>query len=82
MSMSMLTQIAERLIKQFDHEAGTESADRASAHAWWRSIMSQLRELAYRLDPALWVREVLGVDANAMAGSIAAGASLAPRFWR
>ena len=24
--------------------------------------MSNLRELAYRVDPALWVREVLGVE--------------------
>ena len=27
--------------------------------------MSQLREIAYRIDPALWVREVLGVTPTA-----------------
>ena len=27
--------------------------------------MSKLREVAYRIDPALWVREVLGVEPRA-----------------
>ena len=27
--------------------------------------MNKLRELAYRVDPALWVREVLGADPRA-----------------
>jgi hypothetical protein len=25
-------------------------------------MMNELRELAYRIDPVLWVREVLGVE--------------------
>jgi hypothetical protein len=39
---------------------GTESANRASP--CWRSTISKLRELAYQIDPALWVREALGVE--------------------
>src|SRR5207248_8810900 len=31
----------------------------------WRWTMSKLRELAYRIDPALWVREVLGIEPTA-----------------
>src|SRR5262245_65360064 len=36
---------------------------RSGSHKrFWRLTMSSLREVAYRLDPALWVREVLGVE--------------------
>src|SRR5262249_59629068 len=28
----------------------------------WRLTMSNLRELAYRVDPALWVRDIVGVE--------------------
>src|SRR5215510_6261619 len=33
-----------------------------SPKLFWRLTMSSLREVAYRLDQALWVREVLGVN--------------------
>ena len=34
--------------------------------------MSNLRELAYRVDPVLWVREILGVTPTALARNISA----------
>ena len=37
--------------------------------------MSKLRDIAYRIDPALWVREVLGVEPDAVAGDISARAA-------
>ena len=60
------SQIVERLIKQFDHEPEIKAR---IAKPLWRSmgrwVMSKLREIAYRIDPALWVREVLGVAPTA-----------------
>ena len=41
--------ITERVIKRFDEQR------------LWRSMMSNLREVAYRIDPALWVHHILGV---------------------
>ena len=40
--------------------------------------MSQLRELAYQIDPALWVREVLESNPH-LAGRIPARTARAPR---
>ena len=37
--------------------------------------MNSLREIAYRLDPARWVRDVLGCGTGALAGGIAARAA-------
>ena len=37
--------------------------------------MNTHREIAYRLDPALWMREVLGINAARMAGDISARAA-------
>ena len=34
--------------------------------------MNTHREIAYRLDPALWVREVLGMSPHGVAGEISA----------
>ena len=34
---------------------------RGSRKPYWRLIMSQLCELAYQIDPALWVGQVLGI---------------------
>jgi hypothetical protein len=31
----------------------------------WKSIMNNLREAAYRLDPVLWVLEILGITPTA-----------------
>ena len=42
--------IAERVIKRFDQQ-----------HLW-RPMMSNLREVAYRIDPALWVHHILGAE--------------------
>ena len=34
--------------------------------------MNPNREIAYRVDPALWVREVLGITADVMANEVPA----------
>ena len=44
--------------------------------------MSTEREIAYRLDPALWVREATGGHANALAGDSSCGRNAALLFWR
>ena len=53
---------------------------RASRKHYWRiDHEHQHREIAYRLDPVLWVREVLGMTPRALAGEISArtrGASI------
>ena len=36
-----------------------------STSAFWRSTMGNLHEIAYRIDPALWVRNILGVESTA-----------------
>ena len=54
-----LRQIAERVILKFDREPESK---RGSRKPCWRSTMSKLRELAYRIDPVLWVRNILGVE--------------------
>ena len=41
--------ITERVINRFDEQR------------LWRSMRSNLREIAYRIDPALWVHHILGV---------------------
>ena len=51
--------ITERLIKRFDHEPELKAR---IPQRLWRSMMSNLREVAYRIDPALWVRHILGVE--------------------
>src|SRR4051812_2716044 len=38
------------------------SSKGGSHKRFWRSMMSNLRELAYRIDPALWVRKILCVE--------------------
>jgi hypothetical protein len=48
-----------RLIKRFDHEPELKAR---IPQRLWRSMMSNLREVAYRIDPALWVRHILGVE--------------------
>src|SRR5262245_19009219 len=35
---------------------------RASRKPYWRITMNTKREVAYRIDPALWAREVLGIS--------------------
>jgi hypothetical protein len=54
-----LSNLAERLSKRFDHEPELRGR---IAQALLESTMNNLREIAYRLDPVLWVREVLGVE--------------------
>ena len=46
--------------------------------------MTDFRQAAYQIDPALWVREVLGVDPNGLAGDLPARAArrLDPRLDR
>jgi hypothetical protein len=51
-----LSNLAERLIKKFDHEPEMKGR---IAQALLRSMMNNLREVAYLIDPVLWVREVL-----------------------
>ena len=51
--------ITERLIKRFDHEPELKAR---IPQRLWRSLMSNLGEVAYRIDPALWVRHILGVE--------------------
>ena len=55
-----LAQIAERVIQKFDHEP--ELKARIAQALMEVMMMSKPRELAYRIDPALWVRQVLGVE--------------------
>ena len=50
--------ITERLIKRFDHEPELKAR---IPQRLWRSLMSNLGEVAYRIDPALWVHHILGV---------------------
>ena len=53
------TRIADLLIETIRSRARpVEAPDRTSLY--WRSIMSSARDLAYRLDPVLWVRDILG----------------------
>ena len=42
--------ITERVINRFDEQR------------LWRSMRSNLREIAYRIDPALWVHHILGAE--------------------
>ena len=37
--------------------------------------MNNLRQAAYHIDPALWVRDVLGVDPDGLAGNVPACAA-------
>ena len=54
-----LRQIAERVIQRFDHEPELKAR---IAQALLEVEMSKLRDVAYQIDPALWVRQVLGVE--------------------
>ena len=40
--------------------------------------MSKLRDVAYQIDPALWVRQVLGVDPTLGKSSFCAHAGVLP----
>jgi hypothetical protein len=78
-----LSTLAERLSKRFDHEPELRGR---IAQALLESTMNNLREIAYRLDPVLWVREVLGVEPakwqeeflRATPGRLHSGADRAP----
>ena len=43
--------------------------------------MNSLRELAYRIDPVLWVRKVLGEEPAPWQQELPARAAAAPRSW-
>ena len=71
-----VVRITEQLTNEFDKEpdikariaramARLDDETTANNKLFWsksrgRCVMSAIREIAYRLDPALWVREVLG----------------------
>jgi hypothetical protein len=42
-----------------------QNSRRASRRHYWRKIVNTQREIAYRLDPALWVHDVLGMSPTA-----------------
>ena len=42
-----------------------QNSKRASRKHYWRKIMNRHREIAYRLDPALWMHDVLGITPRA-----------------
>ena len=44
--------------------------------------MNTIREVAYRIDPALWVREILGRDTCHLAGDVFESATRAHPFLR
>ena len=52
-------QIAERLIQKFDHEPELKAR---IAQALLEVTMKTEHEIAYRLDPALWAKDVLGIS--------------------
>src|SRR6516165_9156060 len=49
----------------FNNLTVNQNSKRASRKHYWRQIMNTHREIAYRVDPALWVREVLGMTPTA-----------------
>src|SRR5262249_41420988 len=49
----------------FKNSTMNQNSKRASRKHYWGQIMNTYREIAYRVDPVLWVRDVLGMTPTA-----------------